>query len=341
MPEVVTFGEAMLRLSPPDFKRLEQTVSLEMNAGGAELSVAADLARLGVTSSWVSVLPDNPLGAFIRNKAREQGVETSFVSFSKDGRAGIYFVEYGASPRASKVVYDRAYSCISRVTPSDIDWKRVLDGAKWFHTTGITPALSPSAAEVTELAIRTAKEMGLTVSYDLNYRAKLWSPDDAAKTTQRYAHLIDVCIGNEEDAEKVLGIKASGVDANFARIDHSAYTQVAKQMTAKYGFKHVATSLRESTSVLRNSWSGMLYSEGQQCHFSRKYDLEIVDRLGGGDSFSAGIICGLLSGKSRQESLEFAVAFSALKHTIVSDINWVTEEEVSALLKGSGSRIAR
>ena len=217
MPDIVTFGEAMIRLSPPDFKRLEQTSSLDMNVGGAELSVAVDLSRLGLSTGWVSVLPDNSLGAFIRNKAREHGVDTSSIVFTKNSRAGIYFVEYGSSPRPSKVTYDRANSAISQVTNEDIKWEAIFGGAKWFHTTGITPALSPSAAEVTQRAIETAKEMGLSVSYDLNYRAKLWSPEDALKTTERYAHLIDLCIGNEEDAEKVLGIKARALTQTSPR----------------------------------------------------------------------------------------------------------------------------
>lgn len=340
MVNVITFGEAMLGLSPPDFKRLEQTNSLDMNAGGAEFNVAADLARLNVSSAWISALPDNSLGRFVRNKAREQGVDTSKIIFVKEGRAGIYFIEFGASPRPSKVIYDRANSAISKVKIGDIDWEKVFSGAKWFHTSGITPALSENCAQVTEKAIKTAKKMGLFVSYDLNYRGKLWTPDQAKKTTERYVNCIDLCIGNEEDAGKVLGIKAKGIDKDYTKIDRARYAEVAEQMMKRYNFKHVAISLRESISVLRNRWSGMLYTKGK-AYFSKRYELEIIDRLGGGDSFSAGLIYSLLHNKSYQESVEFAIAFSALKHSIFSDINWTTLEETEDFLKEGGTRIKR
>lgn len=339
MADVITFGESMIRFSPPDFKRIEQAESLNMNAGGAEWNVAVDLARLNVSSCWVSVLPDNPLGRFIRNKAREQGVDISKIVFAKDGRAGIYFVEFGSSPRASKVIYDRADSAISKTKVGDIDWEKVFAGAKWFHTSGITPALSESCAKVTEVAIKKAKDMGLLVSYDLNYRGKLWTPDEARKTTERFIEYVDFCIGNEEDAEKVLGIKIKA-DKDFKKIDKENCIEVAEKMVKRYKFKYVATSLRESISVLRNVWSGLVYAEGN-AYFSKKYEIEIVDRLGGGDSFSAGLIYSLINKKGYQEAIDFAVAFSALKQTIPTDTNWTTLEEVENLLKEGGTRIKR
>ncbi|MCK4244997.1 MAG: sugar kinase [Candidatus Omnitrophica bacterium] len=339
MVDVITFGEAMIRLSPLDFKRIEQADILNMNAGGAEWNVAVDLARLGINSSWISILPDSPLGKFIRNKAREQGVDTSNIFFVKDGRAGIYFVEFGSSPRPSKVIYDRANSAISKIKPGDIDWENIFSGAKWFHTSGITPALSKNCAKVVEEAIKKAKDMGLFVSYDLNYRGKLWTPEEAKKTTERFIEYVDFCIGNEEDAEKVLGIKIKA-DKNFTKIDKKSYIEVAEAMIKRYKFKYVATSLRESVSVLRNLWSGMLYVEGKP-YFSKKYEIEVVDRLGGGDSFSAGLIYSLIYKKSYHEAVDFAAAFSALKQTIPTDTNWATLEEVESLLKDGGTRIKR
>ena len=340
MVDLVTFGEAMIRFSPPDFKRIEQSEILNMNAGGAEWNVAGDLARLNINSAWVSVLPDNPFGRFVRNKAREQGVDTSNIIFVKEGRAGIYFVEFGSSPRASRVIYDRADSAISKVKAGDIDWEKVFFGAKWFHTSGITPALSESCAKVTEEAIKTAKRMGLLVSYDLNYRGKLWSSEAAKRTTERYIESIDFCIGNEEDAEKVLGIKAKGIGKDYTKIDKENYIKVAEEMVKSYKFKYVATSLRESVSVLKNLWSGMLYAEGK-VYFSKRYEIEIVDRIGGGDSFSAGLIYSLINKRGYQEAIDFAVAFSALKQTIPTDTNWTTLEEVENLLKEGGTRIKR
>ena len=341
MADVVTFGEAMIRLYPPDFKRLEQTESLNLSVGGAEWNVAVDLARLNVGSLWVSVLPDNPLGRLIRNKARENGVDTSKIIFKKDGRVGLYFVEFGSSPRASKVYYDRGNSAISCMDLNDIDWDEVFEGAKWFHTTGITPALSENCAKVTEIAIKKAKEKGLTVSYDLNYRSKLWSPEDAKKTTERFIEYVDFCLGNEEDAEKVLGIKVEKAKrGDFAEINKEMYKEIINEMVKKYKFKYVGVSLRESISVLRNRWSGLLYADGD-FYLSKSYEIEIVDRLGGGDSFTAGLIYSFINKKDYKEAIEFAVAFSALKQTIPTDVNWVTYQEVEDLIKKGGARIKR
>jgi 2-dehydro-3-deoxygluconokinase len=340
MKTVVTFGEAMIRLAPPGFQRLEQTDALAMSVGGAEWNVAVDLARLDVPSRWVSALPDNPLGRQIRNKAREHGVDTSLVKFVKEGRAGLYFVEYGSSPRASTVLYDRAGSAVSRLAPEDIDWGAAFAGAQWFHTTGITPALSESCAKATELAIKTARRMGLTVSYDLNYRGKLWSQQQARATTERFIRDVHVCVGNEEDASVVLGVRSGAADESYTKLDTARYADMAAEMSTTYGFTHVATSLRESPSVQRNRWSGMLYTGGK-AWFSRQYDLEVVDRVGGGDAFSAGLIRSLLLGVEPQQAVEFAAAFSAIKHTIPTDMNWTTAAEVEALLKGGGARIKR
>jgi 2-dehydro-3-deoxygluconokinase len=337
---VATFGEAMIRLSPPAFNRLEQAHSLDLNVGGAEWNVAVDLCRLGLESRWVSALPDNALGRIIRNKAREQGVDTGHVRFVEDSRAGIYFVEYGASPRPSKVTYDRKDSALSKVKPGDIDWERVFDGCQWFHTSGIAPALGPGCAELTGQAIKTARRLGLFVSYDLNFRGNLWSVKDARKTTERFIGSVDMCIGNEEDAAKVLGIQAAGSDHTYAKIDGERYLPVAEQMVERYGFSHVATSLRESESVLSNTWSGMLYTGGK-AHFSRKYRLELIDRVGGGDAFSAGCIYSLMNKKNPQDAVEFAAAFSAIKHTIPSDTNWSSVDEVMKLINEGGSRIQR
>ena len=341
--KIVTFGEAMLRLVPPDFRRIEQTDTLLMNPGGSEFNVAIDIARLGGKASWVSVLPDDPMGRLIRNKAREHGADTDSVILSDTGRAGIYFVEYGSSPRASKVYYDRKNSSIS-LEADRIDWKTAFQGADWFHTSGITPALSGVCADAAQRAVETAKAAGMTVSYDLNYRKKLWTPEEAQRTTKKYADKIDCCIGNEEDFQKVLGVeldtKPGEKKEEYEEIDPDYYRRLAAKVQESFGFTYVAISLRESISVLRNGWRGLLYTGGQ-AYISRKYELELVDRVGGGDSFSAGLIYSLRSGKDPQAAVEFAAAFSALKHTIWGDINIVDLSEVEALLASGSARIER
>jgi 2-dehydro-3-deoxygluconokinase len=338
MAQVVTFGEAMIRLVPPDFQRLEQAGTLRMTAGGSEFNVAVGLARLGVPAAWVTVLPDDPLGRFTRNKAREQGVDTSHVYFSDQGRMGKYFVEFGSSPRASRVYYDREGSSIS-LMDEKIEWGKALEGAAWFHTSGITPALSEKCAVETRVAVEAAKQAGCTVSYDLNYRKKLWSPEEARKTTAQYIDRIDCCIGNEEDFQKVLGIE-SGEKKDFESIEVDYYAALAEKVQKQYGFSSVAISLRESVSVLRNSWKGLLYTGGR-VYVSREYQLELIDRVGGGDSFSAGLLYAFRSGMKPQDAVEFAAAFSALKHTIAGDVNIVDLEEVQTLLKSSTARIER
>lgn len=330
MPDVITFGEAMVRLSPPDFERLEQASTLKMSVGGSELTVAAGVARLGLSTGWVSRLPDNALGRMAQNKAREFGVDTSHLVWTKEDRMGLYFVEYGASPRASGVLYDRGLSAISRIQSGEVDWEKVFDGARWFHTSGITPALSDDAAAVTEAALRGAREKGLTVSYDLNYRAKLWSEEKARAVQEPFMHLVDVLITTEEDTERVFGVH--GAD----------YKEVAKLLADRFGLKVVTITLRGTPSVWRNTWSAFAYSEGK-FYEDVTYDLEIVDRLGGGDNYSAGFIYGFLGG-GVEKAVRYGNAFSALKQTSWSDFNWATREETETLMRGASGtslRIAR
>jgi len=325
--DVVTFGETMIRLSPPNHRRLEQTHLLEVNVGGAELSVAAALSRLGLNACWVSRLSDNPLGAMIRNKAREQGVDTTNIIWTQDDRVGLYFLELGASPRSSRVVYDRANSAISRIKPGEINWEQVLHRAKWFHTSGITPALSAGAAQVTADALKTAKKLGCKVSYDLNYRARLWTEEEARKCQEPFMKYVDVLISTEEDVGRVLGIRAA------------TYQEVARKLAEKFGFEVVCITLREDISVLRNRWTAIACAAGK-IYDDKTYDVEIVDRLGAGDSFSAGFIYGYLTGDVAK-GLQYGNACAALKHSIPGDINWSTRQEVEAQIKGAGLRISR
>jgi len=327
MADVVTFGETMMRLSPPNYRRLEQTHVLDVNIGGAEWNVAVDLSRLGISTAWVSRLTDNALGRMIRNKAREQGVDTSHIVWTNGDRNGIYFVEFGATPRPSSVLYDRAHTAISQIKPGEINWAEVLKGAKWFHTSGITPALSPGAAQVTAEALQTAKKAGCTVSYDLNYRARLWTEDEARKCQEPLMEHIDVLLSTEEDTRKVLGI--AGKD----------YREVAQKLAEKFNFEVVCITLREDVSVLRNRWTAIACAAGK-IYDDRTYDVEIVDRVGAGDSYTAGFIYGYLTGDV-EKGVKYGNAYSALKHSIPSDTNWATLQEVENLLKGGGLRISR
>ncbi len=341
MSDVVTFGEAMVRLVPPHFMRLEQTSSLDVQIGGGELNVAVGISRMGLTSSWVSRLPENPLGRMVRNKAREHGVNTDHIAWTKAGRVGLYFVEFGASPRASSVLYDRAASAISQIEPGEIDWVAALRGARWFHTSGITPALSASAAVVTREALEAAKKAGLTVSYDLNYRSKLWTPEEARRCQELLMEKVDVLITTEEDTKVVFGISAEGQkDDRFARVSAEPYKEVAQRLAEKFHFKAVAITLRENPSVWKNSWTAIAYAGGQFFE-DRKYELELVDRVGGGDAFSAGFIYGYLTTASYENAVRYGVAFSALKQTNPGDFNWATRAETEALMKGASLRVAR
>jgi 2-dehydro-3-deoxygluconokinase len=327
MYDVVTFGEAMLRLSPPHFSRLEQTHSLDVEIGGSELNVAVGLCRLGMPAAWISKLPDNALGRMVRNRARELGVDVSQVLFSNKGRQGLYFVEYGAAPRASSVLYDRGNSAISLIQPGEVDWKKILSRCKLFHVSGITPALSPSAAETTAVAMKAAKEAGCLVSYDLNYRKKLWSPADAKKCQEPLMKLVDIITTTEEDTGIVFGIREEN------------YQKVAEALARTFGFKAVAITLREDLSVWKNNWTAIAYADGK-IYSDRTYPVEIVDRVGAGDSFTAGFIYGYLKGGAEQ-GVKYGNALSALKHTIPGDFNWSTLEEVEAQIKGAGLRISR
>jgi len=325
--EVITFGEAMIRLSPPTFRRLEQARSLDVQVGGAELNTAVGVARLGHTSAWVSRLTDNPLGRLIANHAREAGVGTEHVVWTKDDRVGVYFLEFGAAPRASSVLYDRKGAAIAGVRPGMIAWEKVFSGAKWFHITGITPALSSGAAETTLQALQAAKAAGLGTSVDLNYRAKLRTQEEAGRCMSGVMKYTDVLITTEEDTERVFGIKGKN------------YEDVAAQTAKRFGLKVVAITLRENPLVWKNSWTAIAYQDGKLFK-TRTYEVEIVDRLGAGDSFAAGLIHGLLDG-DLQKGVDYGVAASALKHSIPGDFNWITRDEVEAMLKGGGLRISR
>ena len=332
---VVTFGEIMMRLATPGRLRFSQARELELTYGGGEANVAVSLANFGLDARFVTRLPANPFGDGAVSVLRSHGVDTSFVARGGE-RIGVYFLETGASQRASVVVYDRAGSAVSQVAPGEFDWARVFDGAGWFHFTGITPALGPSVAEATAEACRAAKEAGLTVSCDLNYRKKLWTPAQARETMTSLMEWVDVAIGNEEDAEKVFGIKAEGSNVEGGHVSAEGYEQVARTLAEKFDLKSVAITLRESRSADENGWSAMLLYEGR-VHQSRKYDVRIVDRVGGGDSFAAGLIYGLFTGKLPQDALEFAVAASCLKHSVGGDFNLVSVAEVEALVKGDAS----
>lgn len=328
MVDVVTFGEAMVRLSPPHFQRLEQTQSLDLSVGGAELNVAVGVTRFGMKSAWVSKLPKNPLGYLIRNRAQEFGVDCSQVVWSGQERAGLYFLELGASPRASSVLYDRAGSAISMIKPGEVDWTKVFTGSKHFHMSGITPALSASASEVTAEALKAAKKAGCTVSYDLNYRKKLWTPAEAKRIQEPMMADVDVLITTEEDTNVVFGI------------EEKDYEAAAEKLARTFKFKIVAITLREDVSVWKNRWTAIAYHDGKVFR-DRKYEVEIVDRVGAGDSFTAGFLYGWLKLKDVEKGVQYGNAFSALKHTIPGDFNWSTQEEVENQLKGAGLRISR
>jgi len=333
--KTVTFGEVMLRLATPGHLRLNQTPVLEMTFGGGEANVAVSLALLGDEATFVTRLPKNDVAEACIQRLRGLGVDTRAILRGGE-RIGIYFLESGASQRASTVTYDRAHSSISEINAADLPWEKILQGAGWFHFTGITPALSDKAAQAALEGARTAKQLGLTVSCDLNFRKKLWSTEKAGKVMSGLMEHVDICIANEEDAEKVFGIKATGTEVTEGKIDHGRYVEVATKLTERFKFKGVAITLRESFSASHNGWSGLYFTNGK-AHFSRHYDVQIVDRVGGGDSFAAGLIYALGQKKSAQDTIEFAVAASCLKHSVSGDFNLVKLSEVEALLGGDGS----
>ncbi|WP_101910219.1 sugar kinase [Marasmitruncus massiliensis] len=335
MAKVITFGEIMLRLAPEGYYRFVQAQSLGATYGGGEANVAVSLANFGIDAAFVTKLPKHDIGQAAVNKLREFGVDTSLITRGGD-RVGIYFLEKGASQRPSKVIYDRAGSAIAKATAADFDWNKIFEGVEWFHFTGITPALGDNVAEICLEACKAAKAKGITVSCDLNYRKNLWSREKAGQIMEGLMKYVDVCIANEEDASDVFGIKASDTDVTTGKVNHEGYKDVARQLADRFGFKKVAITLRGSISANDNNWAAMLYTDGQY-YFSKNYLIHIVDRVGGGDSFGAGLIYSCISGFAPQETIEFAVAASCLKHTIEGDLNMVSVDEVKKLAGGDGS----
>ena len=335
--KTVCFGEIMLRLNPNGYTRFVQADTLGATYGGGEANVAVSLANYGIDASYVTKLPKHEIGQAAVNSLRKFGVDTTDIVRGGD-RVGIYYLETGASQRPSKVIYDRAYSSIAMAKRSDFDWEKILEGANWFHFTGITPALGGELPEICMDALTACKKMGITTSCDLNYRKNLWTTEEAGKVMGQLMKLVDVCIANEEDAEKVFGIKAENTDVDKGLVNHEGYKSVAKQLSDTFGFKRVAITLRTSISANDNIWAAMLYDKQENdYYFSRSYNIHIVDRVGGGDSFGGGLIYASLMNKSSQDVIEFAVAASCLKHTIIGDYNLVSVSEVESLIKGGGS----
>ena len=332
MARVVTFGEIMMRLATPGHSRFAQAPSLDVTFGGGESNVAASLALCGVDAAFVTRLPTNDWGDRALAGLRGLGVDTRHV-LRGDGRMGVYFLESGAGPRASRVIYDRADSAVSRLKAGDVDWAKIFDGCDWFHWTGITPALGDGPAAVVREACVAAKAAGCTVSADLNYRKNLWSKAKAREVMTPLMEFVDVCVANEEDAQSVFGVEGA---KSYDHIDADVYADVARQLTEHFNFDNVAITLRESHSASRNGWSAMLYSEGE-VSFSKVYDIDIVDRVGGGDSFAAGLIYATLRGLDDQDAVEWATAASALKHTIPGDVNLATVEDIARLAAGDAT----
>ena len=332
---IVTFGEIMLRLSPQGNRRFVQADTFDAIYGGGEANVAVSLANYGHNVAYVTKLPQNEIGQSAVNSLRRYGVDTSCI-VRGGNRVGIYFAETGSAMRPSKVIYDRAGSAIAEAETDDFDFDKIMNGARWFHWTGITPAISDRAATLVALACKAAKRQGATVSCDLNFRKKLWTPEKAQSIMRPLMEYVDVCIGNEEDAELCLGFRPDA-DVAHGKTDAEGYKAIFEQMAHEFGFKYVASTLRESFSASHNGWKAMIYN-GSEFYVSRRYDIEpIVDRVGGGDSFAAGLIHGLLTKPTQGEALEFAVAASALKHTIPGDVNLMSVGEVEALAGGDAS----
>jgi len=336
--KVVSFGEIMLRLSTNGFTRFVQAQNFDATYGGGEANVAVSLANYGMDSYFVSKLPKHEIGQSAINHLRRYGVNINHISRGGN-RIGIYFLETGASQRPSKVIYDRTDSSISGIKKEDVDWNAVFENASWFHWTGITPAIGKNTQEVLTDACITAKKMGIKISCDLNFRAKMWTYKEAQPVMIPLMEYVDVCIANEEDAEKSLGLKAGKTNVAKGQLDEEGYFVVAKTLKEKYNFDTVAITLRESYSASKNGWSALLL-DNKDCIVpfrSKKYDIEIVDRVGGGDSFASGIIYGLLNKTNSKDALEFAVAASCMKHTISGDFNLVSIDEVEKLMKSGGS----
>lgn len=332
---VVTLGEIMLRLSPPGVQRISQARQLDLQFGGGEANVAVSLAGFGLPSRFVTKLPENSLGESCRRELQKWGVDTSGIQ-TGGNRLGIYFYEKGASQRPSQVIYDRAGSAMAEAVSEDFDWKHIFQGAKWFHFTGITPALSEQTARLTLEACQAAKREGVSISCDLNYRKKLWSREQAQTTMTQLMPYIDVLIANEEDAKDVFGIAAPDSSIDLGRLNAEGYRYVANRLRQEFAIGTVAITLRESLSASENRWAALLCSK-EGTYLSRKYHMHVVDRVGGGDSFCAGLIYGMLQEWEEQAVLEYAVAASCLKHTIEGDFNLVSVEEVRRLVQGDGS----
>ncbi len=335
MSKIITFGEIMLRLAPNGYYRFFQNDQLQATFGGGEANVAVSLANYGEDAAFVTKVPAHAIGQGAVNALRALGVDTSKIVRGGD-RLGIYYLEKGASQRGSVCIYDRAHSAIQEAKPEDFDWDKIFAGAEWFHFTGITPALGPNLVEICKQACAAAKKQGVKISCDLNYRGKLWTRDQARAAMSELCKYVDVCISNEEDAKDVFGIEAEGSDITGGKLNKDGYKSVAKQLADKFGFEKVAITLRTSISASDNDWAGMLYDGKDYC-FSKEYHLRIVDRVGGGDSFGGGLIYALLHGMTTQQAIEFAVAASALKHSIEGDFNRVTVQEVQKLAGGDAS----
>lgn len=340
MGKLVCFGELMLRLNPEGHYRLVQADNFEVSFAGGEANVAVDVVSLGGKASFISKLPSHEIGKSAVNALRRYGVDVEQMVYGGP-RVGIYFVEKGASQRASKVIYDRAGSSISLAQESDFDWKKIFEGVKWFHFTGITPALKGNLPAICLEACKAAKKKGIMVSCDLNYRKKLWSREEAGKIMGTLMPYVDLCIANEEDAADVFDIHSSNTDVQSGKLNKEGYEEVARKLTEKFGCRYVAITLRESISASRNKWSAMLYTQDRS-YFSKEYDIQIVDRVGGGDSFGGGLIYAMMEEFPPQKAIEFATAASCLKHTIEHDFNLITREETENLMNGNGSgRVVR
>ena len=333
--KVVTFGEIMMRLNPEGYLRFVQADRFEATYAGGEANVAVSLANYGIHAAFVSKVPEHEIGQCAVNELRRYGVDTSLM-VRGGPRLGIYFCEKGASQRASKVIYDRAASSIALAKRSDFDWNRIFEGVTWFHFTGITPALGGELPEICLDACKAARERGITVSCDLNYRKKLWTKAEAGRVMATLMPYVDVCISNEADADDVFGIKAADTDVDKGHLDTAGYVSVARQLSERFGFKKVAITLRGSLSANDNDWSGMLYSGGEAV-FAPTYRVHIVDRVGGGDSFGGGLIYSMLQGWDDQKAINFAVAASCLKHSVEHDFNMMSVAEVESLAAGNAS----
>lgn len=335
MKKVITFGEIMMRLNPEGYRRFVQADRFEASYAGGEANVAVGLAQFGMDAAFVSKVPAHEIGQCAVNELRRFGVDTSLILRGGD-RLGLYYVEKGASQRASKVIYDRADSAIAKAAVSEFDWDAIFENVAWFHWTGITPALGGELPEICLEACKAAKAHGVTISCDLNFRKKLWTSAQANAVMSKLMPYVDVCIANEEDAKDVFGIAASSTDIAAGKLSREGYRSVAEQLCARFGFKAVAITLRGSISASDNDWAAMLYTGGE-AYFSPTYHIRIVDRVGGGDSFGAGLIYAMLNGKAPQDTVNFAVAASCLKHSIEHDFDLVSVSEVEALAAGNAS----